>query len=383
MSPPALRPGTTVCVPTWNGAGFIGETLHALARQHCPGMRILISVDGNDAPTAAACAPFLADPRIRLIVQPQRLGWVGNTNALIAAVDTEFLAIMPHDDLPAPDWLARLHRLLRAHPDAACAYADLEGFGSYTERISQPEVLGPPLHRVLQTLLHLHACVAYRGLVRRSGPTDRPFIPTGLPEDIAADTAWLMVLAQRGALRREPRVLVRKRYHARATHAGWSRHLPQTRHAAAVALLARMRGIALATDGIAASQDMVDIAALLRLAGCGAILPPEGATDLPEMFAGFDAACGGIAAALVPPPWPSLARRPELEPLAALLAGAPCHEALARAEASLAGTPHAAAMARLHVLARHIATDRQRWAQRWSRAVRNVADTLRHRTGTA
>lgn len=375
-----MHPATTVCVPTWGGAAFIGETLRALQQQDWPAMEIRISVDGNDRDTAAACAPFLADPRVRLAVQPARLGWVGNTNALIAAADTEFVAIMPHDDLPAPDWLGSLHRVLRAHPRAVCAYADIEGFGTSTMRFAQPEVSGPPLQRVLETMLNQGACVAYRGLLRLGAAADRPLVPTGLPGDISADTAWLMVLAQRGELRREPRVLVRKRYHPRNTHGAWSTRPPEDQRAAFVALLARMRAIALAGTPGATAAAAVNLATLLRLAGCGEpLLPPE-LVALPDMVAAY-AATTGAAGTDALPSWQELAHRPELELLAARLGAPSFRRALAAAELALAGTPHAALGTALRTLAQDVTRDRLRWRRRWQRGARAVAEAMRRRTG--
>uniref|UniRef100_UPI0022EA6C53 glycosyltransferase family 2 protein n=1 Tax=Falsiroseomonas oryzae TaxID=2766473 RepID=UPI0022EA6C53 len=298
-----MRPGITVCIPSWNGAAFIGETLAAVARQTVRDLRVLVSVDGNDMATAEACRPFMADPRFGLVVQPRRLGWVGNTNALIAAVETGFFAIMPHDDLPEPDWLATLLRVLRRQPQAVCAFGDVEAFGAATGRHVQRPVAGSLTRRMLETVLEQHPCVAYRGLVRRRDDADRPLIPTGLPGDVMADTAWIAELARRGELRRVPRVLVHKRFHRGNTHTGWARLPPAARAGSAAALLHRMRAAALDAVGRdEAARALVNTATLLRLFGCGATLMPD--HDLPDP---------AVSAAF----WRGLPPSDELRPLAA------------------------------------------------------------------
>ena len=315
-----MRPGTTLCIPAWNGEAFVAETLAAAVRQDVPGLVIHVSVDGADQATAEACRPFLDDPRIRLTLQPRRLGWVGNSNWLIAAADTRFVAMLPHDDVPEPGWLAALHGVLAAAPEAVCAFADLRGFGARTRRIDQAEIRGPILARLLDTLLHQRAAVAYRGLLRLRDAEDRPFLPTDMPRDIAADTAWLMELACRGEVRRVPEVLVAKRYHAGNTHGAWGSLPPAEQVEAQAALAATMTRRALAAIAEAAApRGAVVAAALLRLAGCGAGLPRHPKTPPAALIAAYGVACPEAAHALPLPPRRVLIGQAGAGPLALLL----------------------------------------------------------------
>lgn len=317
-----MRPGTTLCIPAWNGAAFVAETLAAAARQDVPDLVVHISVDGGDSATAEACAPFLADSRFRLTVQPQRLGWVGNTNWLFARAQTRFVAILPHDDLPEPGWLNALHAALAAAPHAVCSFADLQGFGGYMRRINQSEVRGATLTRLLDTLLHQRPAVAYRGLFRCLHADDMPFLPTSLPGDVAADTAWLMELACRGELRRVPEVLVRKRYHAGNTHSAWDTQPLAAKVQTQGALAGWMTRRALATVGEdPAFRSAVVAAALLRLAGCGAGLPGSHRLPVSDLLVAFGAACPEASLALPRPPIGPLLAEPDAAPLRNLLTG--------------------------------------------------------------
>lgn len=330
-----LPEGTTVCVPAWNAAAFLPETLAAVARQDVPGMRVLVSVDGGDAATAAACAPFLADARFAMRVQPARLGWVGNTNALIAAVETRHFAIMPHDDLPEDGWLAALHAALAQHPGAIGTYADLKGFGTNEIAIAQPEVAGPPLARRLRTLLRQYECVIYRGLFRLDSGQPRPLLPAGLPGDVAADTAWLMELACRGEMRRVPRILVRKRYHAGNTHGAWSSLGPEAALAAGIALLGWMRDRAardLPADGGVALR-LLDAAALLRLLGCARPLPLFRRVPHAQRLVAWLGVRDGGRAGL--PRVQEVLQHPDAGPLRALFADPACAARLAELASAL------------------------------------------------
>ncbi|WP_137124238.1 glycosyltransferase family A protein [Roseomonas sp. HF4] len=348
-----LLPGTTLCVPAWNATTFLAETLEAVARQQVPGLRVLVSIDGADAGTAAVCDAFLGDARFARIVQPRRLGWVGNTNALIEAVETEHVAIMPHDDLPADDWLVSLHAALAADPDAVGAYADLEAFGTSEFTFAQPEIVGPGLARRLETMLHQCACVAFRGLFRLRPGQPRPLLPAGLPGDIAADTAWLMELACRGALRRVPRILVRKRYHDRNTHGAWWSLPPETDFAAGIAVLDRMaRRASHGLPGGRVPVRLVAAAALLRLLDCADPWPFLRAAPMARRVAawlGTDGLTG-----LLPDAGDVLAC-PEAVALRACLAEPACAPRLAEIADGLRGSPWHGALGVLARLATEVA----------------------------
>lgn len=81
----------------FHGADVIREALDSIGKQDHSKFRVLISVDGGDAEAAAACEPFLDDPRFSLVVQPRRLGWAGNINWLMSQPDYDFFCFWQHD----------------------------------------------------------------------------------------------------------------------------------------------------------------------------------------------------------------------------------------------------------------------------------------------
>lgn len=101
----------TVGVPVYKGAALIGKALECLQRQTFGDFETIISVDGNDAETAAACRPILADRRFRMVVHPQRLDWVGNFNWLLQQDLKEFFCYRQHDDTTSPDFFEVLLRV--------------------------------------------------------------------------------------------------------------------------------------------------------------------------------------------------------------------------------------------------------------------------------
>lgn len=199
----------TVCVPVWNGAAFVAETLESLRQQRLTDFRALIAVDHSDDDSLAVCQRFAQDARFTVTSHPERLGWVGNVNSLLDRVATPYACILPHDDLLEPDYLARLVGHLQAHPAAILAFTDVATFGRRDLVLSQRELIGERFTRVVTFLQEQVAAVGWRGVFRASVLTrghrhrDEP----------RADTLWLLALAGEGELHRVPAVLYRKRVH--------------------------------------------------------------------------------------------------------------------------------------------------------------------------
>jgi GT2 family glycosyltransferase len=211
-------------VPVWKGAAFVGETLESVLVQRDVTFKLIVSVDGADDASAEACRPFVRDARVKLIIQPRRLGWVGNSAALIAeaiAAGVDYACIQPHDDLIAEDYLATLLDAAHAAPEAAVVYSDIQSFGAATDLIRQTSVVGSPLARQTTLLLDHFNAVAFRGLTRAEAFRRVRAISGNGVEDFAADTVWMTRLATVGDLVRVPQALYRKRYHPGNTHGAW------------------------------------------------------------------------------------------------------------------------------------------------------------------
>ena len=213
-----------LAVPAWRSAEFIAETLDSALAQRRMEVVVTIGVDGPDAATVAACEPYLADPRVRLIVRPKRLGWGGNTAATLAetvARGVDYAAILPHDDILKRGYLAALLAAHQAHPGAAIVYSDIRMFGTRNRRLSKPSVCGPPVARLEEMLLRHFNAIPFRGLMPRR------VLRKALPmagndfDDFAADVVWLARLARFGDLIRVPRPLYRKRAHPGSTYTLW------------------------------------------------------------------------------------------------------------------------------------------------------------------
>ena len=155
----------TVGLPVYKGAALIGKALDCLQRQTFAEFEAIISVDGGDEETAAACKRFLSDSRFRMIVHSERLDWVGNFNWLLRQDLGEFFCYRQHDDTTAPNFFEVLLKAADKHRDAAAIYCDCQYYGAMALNEIRPSIKGQPLERVFQ-YIDRPSAVPLRGLIR-------------------------------------------------------------------------------------------------------------------------------------------------------------------------------------------------------------------------
>lgn len=225
LSRSGRQPVVAIALPAWRAEAFVAETLASVLSQTYREFSLHISVDGNDGRTADLCASVARDSRVTVALQPNRLGWVGNTNAALrAGAGADFSLVMPHDDLVAPAYLETLLVRAVAFADAACVYCDIETFGlapgAGHGRFRQPAVIGRAFQREHQLLTDHFSAVAFRGLVRQVGGNPL-LLRNNDAGDFAADTVYMAHVARHGNLLRVARPLYRKRYHEGSAHSTW------------------------------------------------------------------------------------------------------------------------------------------------------------------
>jgi glycosyltransferase involved in cell wall biosynthesis len=113
-------PRVSVLMTTRNGARTIGESIASILAQTFEDFELVVVDDASDDTTAALLAA-IADPRLRVLTNEHRLGVVGARNAGFALCRGTYLAALDHDDLAAPERLARQVALLDAAPEVVLA----------------------------------------------------------------------------------------------------------------------------------------------------------------------------------------------------------------------------------------------------------------------
>ncbi len=114
----------SVCVPTYNRAVFIEQTLASVFRQTHSHFEIVVVDDGSTDDTAAIMKR-IADPRVRYVVK-EHSGGPATRNRCVAEAKGEFLVWLDSDDVMLPTTLELYAKALGEHPDVDVLYGHLQ-----------------------------------------------------------------------------------------------------------------------------------------------------------------------------------------------------------------------------------------------------------------
>ena len=219
-----MQERVTIGVPVYRGAEFLEETLSSILNQTWRRFEAILSIDGPDPACERIAAMFARhDGRFRVVVQPSRLGWVGNLNWLLSRVETEFWYFHQQDDLVSRDYVESLLAHARENPRAALVFCDLVPFGRIEAPFAQPDSVrgASACARMLVMLREHFPAFAFRGLTRAGAIREAGGIPENEFDNFGSDICWLAGVARAGELLRLPRPLYRKRYHGANTESNW------------------------------------------------------------------------------------------------------------------------------------------------------------------
>ncbi len=101
----------SVIIPVWNGREYLPGCLDALLAQDYPDFEVVVV----DNASADGSADLVAEnyPQVRLIRNPQNLGFAGGCNMGLRAAQGDVLVLLNQDAIPQPGWLSYLVEALR------------------------------------------------------------------------------------------------------------------------------------------------------------------------------------------------------------------------------------------------------------------------------
>lgn len=113
-----VDPLVTVLMPVRNGAAHLPASLQSILGQTFVDFELLVLDDGSTDATPEILRT-LADPRLRVVTNPQNLGLVPTLNRGLELARGALIARQDHDDISLPTRLQRQVEYLQAHPDCA------------------------------------------------------------------------------------------------------------------------------------------------------------------------------------------------------------------------------------------------------------------------
>lgn len=132
----------SVCIPVFNGARYIGETLESLVSQTYKDFEVIVSDNASTDGTADVVSRFKARfPRIRYSRNDRNLGYCANVAKTVSLASSEYIAIYHADDVYRPEMLENETRLLERTPEVAGVFTWLsyyKGLDGEDEEILLP-----------------------------------------------------------------------------------------------------------------------------------------------------------------------------------------------------------------------------------------------------
>lgn len=142
-------PHISVCLPVYNDADTVGETISSLLGQSHSNFEIVVSDNASSDGTREVVASY-DDPRIRYRRNDHNVGAFPNWNLAIRDARGEHIAVYHADDVYHPDILAAESDFLSGHPEAGAVFTMDDWIDEDGRRIGEsrlpPELVGRNLH---------------------------------------------------------------------------------------------------------------------------------------------------------------------------------------------------------------------------------------------
>ncbi|UTP38023.1 glycosyltransferase [Phenylobacterium sp. LH3H17] len=229
------RPKVTALVPCYNSAAFISLTLDSLAAQTWDNLEILVGEDNSTDETFELVSAFARSRGdVRILRRSHNLGWLRNSNDLMANATGELMFFAFHDDVIDPTYVESLVRALNDNPGAVLSYSDVE----VTEVSGETAVCSFDRLSGLQDSLARGLVMAAqppgwwvpnRGLFRAWAFHRSGGIKPNSQGEYSADWTWLLHLSLLGTFVRVPEILCHKYYRSGSISKVWDRSRAQQR----------------------------------------------------------------------------------------------------------------------------------------------------------
>ncbi|MBU6498133.1 MAG: glycosyltransferase, partial [Rhodospirillales bacterium] len=158
-------PRVSVLMTTWNGAGFIAESIASILAQDFSDFELVVIDDGSTDDTPAILTA-IADPRLRVLRPPHNLGIAGARNFGFAACRAPYVAALDHDDISLPGRLAAQFAYLERTPGIVLVGSDISIREGGRERASGHAGGAPP--SLMRWLLHIDNPLTYSSVMLRT-----------------------------------------------------------------------------------------------------------------------------------------------------------------------------------------------------------------------
>lgn len=118
-----MQPLVSVCIPAYNNAAYIKETIDSVLNQTYTNLELIIADDKSKDDTLEVIRA-IKDERIKVYENEQNLGMSGNWNHCLSLCKGEFIKLICADDLLAKDALEKEVEVLMKYPNVVMVESD-------------------------------------------------------------------------------------------------------------------------------------------------------------------------------------------------------------------------------------------------------------------
>ncbi len=176
-------PKVSVCIPTYNRAGFLRQSIASVLKQDFGDFELLVFDAASEDETAQVIGEF-QDSRLRYVQTQEKMGWVKAHNRCLELAQGRYVGILHDDDWYLDGFLTEGVTRLNQDPSLGlvfCAYQMVDGHGTFY-RVAQtfPEGRTLSAQEMFQRLL-ISCCIKYSAcLVRRACYDQAGYFDEGL-----------------------------------------------------------------------------------------------------------------------------------------------------------------------------------------------------------
>ncbi len=159
MSKPPSKPIVSICIPSYEGAEFIGSAIESVLIQTFNDFELII-IDDNSTDGTEALVGKYNDPRIRFLRNEHNLGPEGNWNRCLTEACGRYFKLLPQDDLLEPNCLEQQVAVLEADVEERialvfCARSIIDSNGRAIMTRNYPQCRGGRIssHSAIRTSL--------------------------------------------------------------------------------------------------------------------------------------------------------------------------------------------------------------------------------------
>ncbi len=135
------QPKVSVLIPTYNYAHYLDEAIQSVLNQTFSNFELIIVDDQSSDNTASVVEKYLADSRVKFIVNTENLGLVGNFNKSLEYATGEYIKYLMADDKLDHKLLEKYVEILDTYPNVSLVTAGSSTFGG-KEVNRQPVLTG-------------------------------------------------------------------------------------------------------------------------------------------------------------------------------------------------------------------------------------------------